>query len=45
MRNIEYHAYNIVWDFITKPKHKIYISHKPLADMVIKILTHMKLIK
>ena len=41
MKNIEYYASNIVWDLITNPKQKIYIAHKPLADMVQKMLREM----
>ncbi len=34
MRNIEYHASNIVMELILYPERKQYIAYKPLADMV-----------
>lgn len=38
MRNLEHHAFLIVFDLITKPNHTQLITYKPLADMVEKML-------
>lgn len=38
MRNLEYHASNIVMEMILFPERKQYITFKPLSDMVERML-------
>ena len=42
MRNLEYHASNIVMEMILYPERKMLIAYKPLADMVKMMLKTIK---
>lgn len=41
MRNLEYHASNIIMEMILYPKRKQYIAFKPLADKVETMLKEL----